>query len=108
MTDGIVAVLVLIGSAFAFLGALGLVRMPDFYTRMHPPTKATTLGTISILLASAVHFTVKEGRLSLQELLVTAFLFLTAPIGAHLLSKAAIKLGVPFAASTQVERLPDT
>ena len=108
MTDGIVAVLVLIGSAFAFLGALGLVRMPDFYTRMHPPTKATTLGTISILLASAVHFTVNEGRLSLQELLVTAFLFLTAPIGAHLLSKAAIKLGVPFAASTHVERLPDT
>ena len=105
--EWVVSFFLLIGAVFAFLGALGLVRMPDFYTRMHPPTKATTMGTINILLASAIFFTATEGRLNIHEPLVILFLFLTAPIGAHLLSKAAIKLGVPFAPQTFIERLPE-
>ncbi len=105
--EWVVSLFLLIGATFAFLGAFGLVRMPDFYTRMHPPTKATTMGTINVLLASTTYFTVTEGRFSVHEPLIILFLFLTAPIGAHLLSKAAIKTGVPFAPETRIERLPE-
>ncbi len=105
--EWVVSLFLLIGAFFAFLGAFGLVRLPDFYTRMHPPTKATTMGTINILLASTIYFTAKEGHLSIHEPLVILFLFLTAPIGAHMLSKAAIKLGVPFAPQTHIDRLPE-
>lgn len=83
--------LILIGAAFTLIGSIGLVKLPDFYTRLHGPTKASTLGVGAILIASALYFSFTE-TLSLHELLVTLFLFITAPIGAHLMAKAAINL----------------
>jgi len=68
------------------------VRLKDFYTRLHGPTKATTLGVGSLLIASVVHFSTQGNGLSLHEILVTLFLFITAPVSAHLLSKAALHL----------------
>ncbi|BAU49016.1 cation:proton antiporter [Sulfurifustis variabilis] len=94
MTEWIVSVFLVIGAVFALIGSLGLARLPDFYMRLHGPTKATTLGVGSILVASAVHFSAQTGRLSLHELLITLFLFLTAPVSAHLLAKAATHLRV--------------
>lgn len=92
MTGEIVSsIFVLIGAAFALVGSIGLWRMPDFFTRLHGPTKATTLGVGGILLASAVHFS-ETGPLSVHEVLVTIFLFITAPVSAHLLSQAALHL----------------
>lgn len=82
--------LILIGALFTFIGSLGLARMPDFYTRLHGPTKATTLGVGSLLIASMLYFGTQGGGPSLHELLVTLFLFITAPVSAHLLSKAAL------------------
>lgn len=87
--DGLVAGLLLIGAGFTLVGSLGLVRLPDFYARLHGPTKATTLGTGGTLLASVVHFSTTGGW-SLHELLVIAFLFITAPVSAHLLGRAAL------------------
>ena len=84
------AVLVLIGGAFALIGSIGLARLPDFFTRLHGPTKATTLGVGAVVLASLLHFTAERGDLSLKELAITLFLFITAPVSAHLLSKAAL------------------
>ncbi len=94
MFDYLLAALVVIGGVFTFIGTVGLVRMPDFYTRLHGPTKATTLGVGSLLIASVIHFSASAG-LSLHEVLVTLFLFITAPVSAHLLSKAALHLGIP-------------
>jgi multicomponent K+:H+ antiporter subunit G len=87
--EGLVSVLLLIGAGFTLVGSVGLVRLPDFYARLHGPTKATTLGVGATLLASVIHFSATGGW-SLHELLVIAFLFLTAPVSAHLMAKAAL------------------
>ena len=89
MLEYLLSVLILTGAVFTFIGALGLVRLPDFYTRLHGPTKATTLGVGSLLIASALYFSTRGAGVSLHEALVTLFLFMTAPVSAHLLAKAA-------------------
>lgn len=88
----IVALLILAG-VFALVGSFGLVRLPDAMTRLHAPTKATTLGVGGVLIASMVYFYVDQGRLSAHELMITLFLFLTAPITAHVIAKVRIHLG---------------
>jgi len=92
MLEAALSFLIIIGAAFTFVGSLGLVRLNDFYTRLHGPTKATTLGVGSLLIASMIHFSSGDNGLSLHEILVTIFLFITAPVSAHLLSKAALHL----------------
>ncbi|OGS96586.1 MAG: Na+/H+ antiporter subunit G [Gallionellales bacterium RIFCSPLOWO2_02_FULL_57_47] len=86
----VVASLILLGAAFALLGSVGLARLPDFFTRLHGPTKATTLGVGAMVLASAVYFTATQPGVSLHEIAVMLFLFITAPVSAHLLAKAAL------------------
>ena len=86
----LVASLILLGAAFALLGSVGLARLPDFFTRLHGPTKATTLGVGAMALASAVYFTATRPGVSLHEIAVMVFLFITAPVSAHLLAKAAL------------------
>lgn len=86
----LLSVLVLAGAFFTFVGSLGLWRLRDFYTRLHGPTKASTLGVGCLLIASATFFSLSGEGLSLHEVLVTLFLFITAPISAHLLAKAAL------------------
>ncbi len=85
------AVLMIVGAVFALIGAWGLAKLSDFLKRIHGPTKATTLGVGCALLASMGYFTLVRGIPSLHELLVTVFLFLTAPVSAHLLAKAAMQ-----------------
>ena len=93
-TEILLSTLVLIGAAFALIGSLSLVRFKDFYTRLHGPTKASTLGVGCLLVASSIYFSVTGEALSLHEILVSLFLFITAPISAHLLAKAALHLGL--------------
>lgn len=95
MLELLLSLLILAGAIFTFIGALGLARLPDFYTRLHAPTKATTLGVGSLLFASAIYFSTQGPGVSLHEILVTLFLFITAPVSAHLLAKAALHLKVP-------------
>ena len=90
VVDVLTAALVLLGAAFALIGSIGLARLPDIFTRLHGPTKATTLGVGSILLGSILYFSARQG-LSLHEVLVTLFLFLTAPVSAHLIARAALQ-----------------
>lgn len=78
------------GAVFVLLGSLGLAKFPDTFTRLHAPTKASTLGVGSILVASTLVFSQSRGALSLHEVLITAFLFMTAPVSAYLLAKAAL------------------
>jgi len=93
MLDIIISVFLILGAGFALIGSIGLMRLPDFYTRLHGPTKATTLGLGGLLIASMIYFS-SRGEVSLHELLVTLFLFMTAPVSAHLLAKAALHLRV--------------
>ena len=69
LIDALISLLILIGAGFVLIGAIGLVRLPDFFARLHAPTKATTLGVGGVLLASILHSITVEGRLSLHELL---------------------------------------
>lgn len=93
LVEFVVALLILLGAAFALLGSVGLARLPDFFTRLHGPTKATTLGVGAMVLASAVYFTATQEGFSLHEIAVMLFLFITAPVSAHLLAKAALHRG---------------
>jgi len=84
----VVSLLILIGASFALIGSWGLVRLPSLMTRLHGPTKATTLGVGSVLVASMVFRPVYEGRFTAHELLITIFLFIAAPITANMIGKA--------------------
>lgn len=104
MSDILLSVLILTGAAFTLAGSLGLVRLRDFYTRLHGPTKATTLGVGCLLIASALYFSLRDEGISLHEILVTLFLFITAPVSAHLLAKAALHLKVKTLAPVPLDK----
>ena len=89
----LLAVLLLTGGLFALVGSLGLLRFPDFFMRLHAPTKATTLGVGGLLLASMAAAWWR-GETGAPELMITLFLFITAPVSANLMAKAAIHLGL--------------
>ncbi|QDX41526.1 monovalent cation/H(+) antiporter subunit G [Salarchaeum sp. JOR-1] len=94
LTAAVVAALLVVGSAFLTIGTLGLLRLPDVYNRMHATSKATTLGAASIFLAGFVYF--GPSGAGLTSLVGIAFLFLTTPTGAHMISRSAQKMGVEF------------
>jgi multicomponent K+:H+ antiporter subunit G len=95
--EWIMAGLVLVGGGFCLIGSLGLLRMPDFFTRLHGPSKATTIGIGSILLASALYTAVRGDGLSLHEFMISLFIVITAPATSHLLAKAARHRRLPGA-----------
>jgi multicomponent K+:H+ antiporter subunit G len=88
--DALIAAMLLVSAFTALIGSLALVKFSDFYKRLHGPTKATTLGVGGVLIASCVYFTLRAPGFSVHEFLITVFLFLTAPVSAHLLVKAAM------------------
>jgi multicomponent K+:H+ antiporter subunit G len=90
--DALIALMLIVSAFTALAGSFALVRFSDFYKRLHGPTKATTLGVGGVLIASAVYFTVRGTGFSVHEFLIAVFLFLTAPVSAHLLVKAAMHL----------------
>lgn len=90
MIEILVSALLLIGAFFILVGAIGLVRLPDFFMRLHAPTKASTLGVGGMLLAS-IALATNDGFV-LHELIITLFVFVTAPVAAHLLAQAALRL----------------
>lgn len=90
----LVVVLLAVGSFFLVVGTVGLLRLPSVYNRLHSTTKATTLGAASISLAGFVFY--GPGGEGLLSLVTVVFLFLTAPTGAHMISRSAQRMGVPF------------
>lgn len=84
----LISIAIVIGGAFILVGSLGLIKLPDLMSRLHGPSKATTLGVGGCLIASMLHFWNVKGDLSIQELLVALFLFITAPVTAHFIAKA--------------------
>ena len=103
MTDIITAILLLIGGLFMLLGTVGILRVPDLFTRMQAATKTSTLGASSMFLAVAVYF----GSLGIvtRALLVIVFLFLTLPVSAHMIARAAYFSRVPLWRGTIIDDL---
>lgn len=90
--DLLLVLLLAVGCFFTFLGAFALVKLSDFFRRLHGPAKASTLGVGCILMASIAYHARYGSGLHPRELLITVFLFLTAPVAAHLMSRAALSL----------------
>jgi multicomponent K+:H+ antiporter subunit G len=86
----IISLFLLGGGAFVLLGSFGLIRMPDFYTRLHAPTKATTLGMWGLLIGALLLSSWNSGVLSMNQLLIAVFLLLTTPVSTHMLAKSAL------------------
>jgi len=96
-----ISALLLFGGAFTLIGAIGLARLPDFYTRLHGPTKATTVGVGAIMLSSVIYFSAMGEEIGISEILITVFLLMTAPVSANILAKAAMHIGVQTMKNTQ-------
>ncbi|MCW4455619.1 Na+/H+ antiporter subunit G [Flavobacterium sp. MXW15] len=106
------SLLLMVGCFFILVGALGLVRLSEFFKRLHAPTKASTLGVGCVLLGSVGYHILLGEDPQPRELLITVFLFITAPISAHLMAKAALSLmmesrpRLPGSETAQDEALP--
>ncbi|PQO22894.1 Na+/H+ antiporter subunit G [Rhodobacteraceae bacterium WD3A24] len=84
----VIALLLVVSGVFGLVGSYGLIKLSDPMMRLHAPTKATTLGVGGVLIASMLYFLVFGGAPSFHELMITLFLFLTAPVSAHFVAKA--------------------
>lgn len=97
-------ILIIVGAAFALIASIGLLRLPEFYTRMHAASKAGTLGSGVMLIALAVY--TDETTIAMRALAGFVFLLLTAPISAHLLAKAAYGAGYPLWKGSVHDEMP--
>jgi multicomponent Na+:H+ antiporter subunit G len=97
------AFFMVVGALFMFLSAVGIVRLPDTYIRMHALTKAGTFGVIGVMLSTIIHF--REVRVLGPALLVILFFLVTIPVAGHLLSRAAYFSGVPKWKNTGLDEL---
>jgi multicomponent K+:H+ antiporter subunit G len=88
----LVSILLFAGACFALIGSIGLARLQDFFMRLHGPTKATTLGVGGMIIGSIIYFSNQGNGLSVHELLIALFLFITAPVSAHIVGKAALHI----------------
>lgn len=102
MTDPVAASLLLAGSFLILVAAIGLVRMPDVFCRMHATTKAGALGCGLTLAAGVFHF--DELGVATRALATIVFILLTAPIGAHLLARASYRVGRPMWQGTLLDQ----
>ena len=94
MIEWLAAALIVISAFFILVGAIGLARLPDFFMRLHAPTKASTLGLGGVLIVSIILGLV-NGRAGIAELLITLFVFITAPVSANLMAQAGLHLKLP-------------
>jgi len=99
------AIVALLGSIFLFLGALGLLRMPDVFNRMQAGTKASTLGTVLFLVGIALGQ--QEGAVVGKLVILILFILFTNPLSSHALARAAHHIGIPLSKKTVKDDLSD-
>lgn len=104
--DVLVAALLLFGVVLSVLAAVGLQQFPDVFARMHAATKPATLGLLCILVGAAIHL---EGTGAVAKLMLVAVLqFITAPVAAHMVSRAAYRAGTELSPLTTIDELAET
>ncbi len=101
----LVSLLLITGGLLSFLGSIGILRFPDVYGRLHAATKSATLGVIGILTGTFLYFLVMHDIFVGKVLLGIIFVFLTAPVGAFMISRAAYLTGVPLSKLTDQDDL---
>ncbi|AOA59370.1 Na+/H+ antiporter subunit G [Acinetobacter larvae] len=87
----LVSIFLLIGAFFTVVGSIGMLKLPDLFMRLHAPTKSSTLGLGSFLIAALI-YAAFQGRFGFAELIITFLAFITAPVSANLIAQAAIHL----------------
>src|SRR6056297_2001507 len=102
LAEILISAFLVIAGIFGLVGSLGMIKLQETMQRLHAPTKATTLGVGGVLIASMLYFLLVKGDFSFHELMITLFLFLTAPISAHFIAKTYMQ------ANTRPSDLPDT
>lgn len=119
LAEYLIAALLVLGGSFGLIGSFGLLKLKVPMQRLHAPTKATTVGVGSVLVAAALSLALMGQGFAWQELLVSAFLFLTAPLSAFYLAKTHIlrsidraelpasETGVSWATLPQEDAKPD-
>lgn len=100
-------IIILLASMMSLISAVGLIRMPDVYTRSHAATKSSTLAVMLALLGAFIYFWVHDGTISVRLLLGIVFVFLTVPVAGHLICRAAYRSGVPLAEQSGEDALKD-
>lgn len=97
LNEGIVALTILLGAVFSLITAIGLIRLPDVYTRAHAASKSSTLGVLFVLLGTFLFFLIEEQYFSTKLLLGILFVFITAPVSAHMICRCAYRSKVELA-----------
>lgn len=103
----VLALLLLVASFFTLVGSIGLVKLSEFFRRLHGPTKSTTLGVGCVLIVSIFYHAMIGNSFHPRELLISLFLFITAPISAHLMAKAALSLKLRKRPQCPADETPD-
>ncbi|GET27112.1 monovalent cation/H(+) antiporter subunit G [Prolixibacter sp. NT017] len=103
ISEWISAILLVLGAFFMLLAAIGVLRFPDLYIRMHSATKASSFGALLMLVAVSIHFPV--AYVIIEAALVIIFIFLTAPVASHMIGRIAHLLKVPKWEKTTVDEL---
>lgn len=102
----ITSIFILLGTFLVFLSAVGVLRLPDVYSRMHAAGKSSTLGVIFLMLAVLIYF-VPDGVVNVKVLLAIIFVFITAPLSALLINRSAYNIGVPLAENSVQDDLKE-
>ncbi|OZS77020.1 Na+/H+ antiporter subunit G [Tetzosporium hominis] len=100
LINSLIVIFISVGVFFILVTAIGLIRLPDIYSRAHAASKSATLGVMSILIGVFLHFWLIEGNFNPRIILGIVFLFITGPVGGHMMAKAAYFSGVPLAKET--------
>jgi multicomponent Na+:H+ antiporter subunit G len=105
LNDIISIIIILLGVLLIIIASIGIVRLPDFYLRMSAITKAATLGLAFVLIGLSVHF--NDLELTVKSVIIISLVFLTSPVGAHAIARAAYKQGVQFWEGAVIDELKD-
>ncbi|MGL4583771.1 MAG: monovalent cation/H(+) antiporter subunit G [Flavobacterium sp.] len=105
MIDMFIMILSTVGAVFVLIASIGIVRMPDFYTRLSITIKAATLGIGCILTGAAIHFA--EFSTTTKVLAIVFFLFITSPVAAFLIARSAYITGIKLWKRSVVDELQD-
>lgn len=107
MIEFVAALFILVGGLMAIVSAIGIVRLPDVYTRSHAGTKSSTLAVLLTLLGAFIFFWGIEGIISIRLILGIVFVFLTAPVGGHLIARSSYRSKVKPTEDTIEDDLKD-
>ncbi|WP_342528758.1 monovalent cation/H(+) antiporter subunit G [Chryseomicrobium sp. FSL W7-1435] len=100
LINSLIILFITVGVFFILVTAIGLIRLPDVYSRAHAASKSATLGVMAILIGVFLHFWLIEDNFNPRIILGIVFLFITGPVGGHMMAKAAYFSGVPLAKET--------